>query len=118
MADKVQVWNDAGVLTQQWDDSTSTYTQYDPTTGALTLTRAYTAAETAQAQTRATVGAALGNLTGLQTKAQNAQNNNAAYLALASPTNAQVVAQVAALTRQCNALIKLEVQDLTSTTGT
>lgn len=54
----------------------------------------------------------------LVAKAQNAQTNNATFLALAAPTNAQTLAQVKALTRQVNALIKLQIQDLSSLDGT
>lgn len=41
-----------GVLYAQWDDTTRTYTEYDAT-GKVTLTRPYTAAETAQANAEA-----------------------------------------------------------------
>lgn len=46
--------------------------------------------------------------------AQTAVTNNQTYLGLASPTNAQVVAQVAALTRQMNGLIKFVLGDFSS----
>lgn len=48
--------------------------------------------------------------------AQTALANNATYLALASPTTAQVTAQVKALTRQIDALIRMTVGDFSSTT--
>lgn len=51
-------------------------------------------------------------------KAQTALGANATFLALSPPTNAQVVAQVQALTRQMNALIKLTLSQLNDTTGT
>ena len=51
-------------------------------------------------------------------KAKAALAANATFLGLASPTNAQVVAQVKALTKEANALIKLEVRDLLDTSGT
>lgn len=61
---------------------------------------------------------ALQNTAALMVKAAAAQVSNATFLALASPTNAQTLAQVKALTRQSNALIKLASADLSNTTGT
>mgnify|MGYP001568122297 FL=1 len=60
----------------------------------------------------------LGNTQLLLSKAAAALNNNQTYLGLASPTTAQAVAQVASLTRQVNALIRLATGQLTATTGT
>lgn len=54
----------------------------------------------------------------LRTKAAAALVANANYLALVTPTNAQVAAQVAALTRECTALIRLLLGQLDSTAGT
>lgn len=44
---------------------------------------------------------------GVLARAQTAYSNNLDYLAINSPTNAQVAAQVAALTRQMNGVIRL-----------
>ena len=54
----------------------------------------------------------------LLAKAPAAFTNNATYLAIVSPTTAQAVTQVARLTRQVNALIKLTQGLLADTTGT
>lgn len=61
---------------------------------------------------------ALTNRAALLSKAQAAIQTNATYLALAAPTAAQSQAQVAALTRQVNALIRIVAQLLDSTSGT
>lgn len=50
---------------------------------------------------------AAANQATIQQQAAAALTNNVAYLAIGSPTNAQVVAQVAAMTRQLDALIRL-----------
>lgn len=54
----------------------------------------------------------------IRDRAQQALATNAAFLALASPTNAQTVTQVKALTRECNALIRMALNLLDDTTGT
>ncbi len=51
-------------------------------------------------------------------RAKTALTANAAFLAAKNPTTAQAVAQVKALTRQVNALIRLVGRDLLSTDGT
>lgn len=58
------------------------------------------------------------NRRALLAKAQNALTANATYLAINSPTTAQNTAQIKALTRQMNALIRLTVKALDSTSGT
>ena len=56
----------------------------------------------------------------LHVKARAALTANATFLALAAPTNAQTLAQVKTLTRECSALIRLLLRGdlLTDTTGT
>lgn len=49
----------------------------------------------------------LGNTATIRNNAQNALQANRDFLALASPTNAQTLAQVKALTRQTQALIRM-----------
>ena len=54
----------------------------------------------------------------IRAKAAAAIGVNATYLALASPTNAQVSAQVKALTRECTGLIRLLLGQLDDTSDT
>lgn len=100
-----------GVLRQRWDDTTSTYTEYDAS-GAVTLSRAYNAQETADAQARATADTRASNLATIFTQAQNAIATNTTFLGLASPTNAQVVSEVQALARQSNKVIRLLISEI------
>lgn len=55
------------------------------------------------------------NVAFLFTRAQTALTNNAAYLAIPSPTQAQAGAQVQSLTRQVDGLIRLALGLLTTT---
>lgn len=75
---------------------------------------------TAQARTLAAGPEATAetNRRALVAKAQTALTGNVTYLALASPSAAQNTAQVKALTRQVNALIRLATKALDVTTGT
>jgi hypothetical protein len=54
----------------------------------------------------------------LQQRAQNALVNNATYLAITNPTTNQAVAQVAALTRQMDAVIRVLLSQYDTTVGT
>ena len=63
-------------------------------------------------------GTPAANQQSIQSKAQAALVNNATYLAIPSPTTAQAVAQVAALTREVNAIIRLLLNQFDTTTGT
>lgn len=51
----------------------------------------------------------------LRQQARQAMDANRTYLALATPTAAQTTAQVKALTRQVQALIRFTLDDLTGT---
>lgn len=54
----------------------------------------------------------------LLTKAKGAVDANSTYLNIATPTAAQVAAQVKALTRQMNALIRITAGEFDTTDGT
>ncbi len=54
----------------------------------------------------------------ISAKAQQALAVNAAFLALAAPTNAQVIAQTQRLTRETTAVIRLLLGLLDDTSGT
>jgi hypothetical protein len=58
------------------------------------------------------------NAASLRAKTQQALAVNATYLGLASPSAAQTTAQVKALTRECDALIRLLLGALDDTSGT
>lgn len=104
-------------MAEQWDGAAQTYTAWD-SQGVQTSSRAFTAAESAQNTAMDTASTASGNQAGLLGKAQNALTSNATYLAIGSPTTGQAVAQVASLTKQVNALIRLLLQQFDSVSGT
>lgn len=52
------------------------------------------------------------NRSSIEQRARDALTTNAAFLAITSPTNTQVVAQVRALTRQVNGLARLTLGEL------
>lgn len=72
----------------------------------------------AQGYTSAPLPVASVNTTTLQQRAVTAIDNNVTYLGITNPTQAQAVTQVAALTRQVDALIKLLLNQINDTTGT
>ena len=73
------------------------------------------AAEQATQDAEATRNA---NADTLRARAQAALTANATFLALGSPTNAQTLAQVQLLTKECNGIIRLLLGVLDSTSGT
>lgn len=105
-------------LRQRYDDVNRQYTAWDSAGIIVVGPRPYTAEENATLDAKNAETTAKNNAANLTTKAKTALTNNNTFLAIVSPTNADIVAQVKALTRQVNALIKLEIQDLANTTGT
>lgn len=83
------------------DDAEKTITQTtDTALGSISTTTSWKA------------GTPQFNLDQLQQRATTALVNNATFLAITAPTQAQAVAQVKALTRQVNALIRLQLSAL------
>lgn len=64
------------------------------------------------------VGLRQANRAAVTTKALLALQANAAFLALGAPTNAQTLAQVQRLTRECSALIRLLLDDVADISDT
>ena len=95
------------------DTTANTYTVFDGN-GAQVSQRAATAQDLAAA---AQLDIASNQAT-IVSRANAAITANATFLALGAPTNAQVVAQVQLLTRECNTLIKLALGLLSDTSGT
>ena len=102
-----EVYTDS-VLRERWDDDARTYTEWDAQ-GVQSSQRSYTTEENTAADARAAAALLVSNATTLRDRAAAALSSNADFLANASPTNAQAVTQVRALTRQVNAIIRLLV---------
>jgi hypothetical protein len=58
------------------------------------------------------------NITAIRDKARQALAANDTFLALSNPNNAQTLAQVQRLTRECSALIRLVIGAVDTTDGT
>lgn len=97
-------------------DTATTTTDRSVTLLAGVPTEVWTSRPKTQAEVDATTAAT--NDADLRAKAATALTNNGTYLGIGSPTNAQAVAQVGALTRQANALIRLAIRALSDTSGT
>lgn len=100
-----------------WDGAAGTYTAWDPQ-GNVTTSRALTAQETSDLAAMDTTMTAQNNAATLQSRMSAAIAANNTYLGLATPTAVQQTAQIARLTKECNALIKMALNQLSDTTGT
>jgi hypothetical protein len=107
-----EVWSNAS---QPADPTPAGYVSTDGG-GAVITQRALAADEVAQFAAQDTADALAANRATLTQRATTALTTNATYLAIPTPTTAQAVAQVAALTRQSDAVIRLLLNQLTATT--
>lgn len=94
------------------DDQTTTYDRSVTLVNSVPTVTWTARPKTAQEQANDTANA---NRTTIQTQAINALATNRTFLAIASPTNAQNAAQVKALTRQNNGIIRLLLNQLDGT---
>lgn len=104
----LQLFDGGGHLRQWWNDATRVYTEYDAA-GNVTTTRPYGNVENQLADAQAVDDTRAGNLLQLFQQARTAIANNNTFLGIASPTTAQAVSQVQALTRQMNKLIRVDL---------
>ena len=108
-------WAD-GRLVKRWNETNKRVETMD--NGVVSSWVPMTSTESAAADAFLSSRTAITNRDELRTRARSALTANAAYLAIQAPTNAQNVAQIQRLTRQVNALIRLEIDDLGTITGT
>lgn len=92
-----------------WDDDTRIFTDLRAVPVSV---RPYTLEENAAADLRATQQKSADTEATIRSQADAALQGNRDFLALDPPTNAQVLAQVRALTRQNNGLIRLVLRRL------
>lgn len=92
-----------------WDFTNNLRVEYN--SDGTTTSRPFTDEELAMVADKQAATQAVDNREALLVKAAQALTNNATFLAIASPTQAQAVTQVKALTRQVNALIRMQLGD-------
>lgn len=91
---------------EEWDSETGTYTAWDDR-GNVVEQRPFTSGEDAAFRERVKEEARTTNQAAIVQQARTAVSSNASYLAIGTPTNAQVAAQVRALTQQNNKIIRV-----------
>lgn len=99
-------------LYQLWDNGPGTYTEWDAA-GNQTVSRQLTTAEAAELASIDAEQTQVANRTTNKAQALTALATNTTYLAIVSPTQAQAVAQVAALTRQMDGVIRFLYDQIT-----
>ncbi len=102
---------------EEWNGDTGLYTAWDPA-GVQVKQRALTAKESADLAAVDTSNRSAANGDAVRAKASQALITNGTFLALASPTNAQTLAQVKALTKENNAIIRLLIGALDDVSDT
>lgn len=107
----------AGNRAEELDSVAGTYTRWDANGNQLEQ-RALTASEIASLAAQESSATGLQNRTQLISKATQALTANATYLGIGTPTAAQNAAQVKSLTRQVNALLRIELQELSDVSDT
>lgn len=101
-------------LREEWDTDTRLYTAWDAQ-GAQTEQRPFTPTENVRADAEVAQETQDGNDRTLRDRAATALDTNRSFLTLGNPSNAQTLAQVRALTRQNNGLIRLVIGRLDGT---
>jgi hypothetical protein len=109
-----RIVDSAGTLRKFWDDATDTYFEYGPT-GTQTLSRAYNPGEIADKAARVLASTADSNASTIKSQVAAAITANKAYVANQTPTTAQTTAQVKALSRQVNGVMRLLTGQLDAT---